>query len=161
MRYLEQVFKGKNDWWRYLLSLITVFFGWQVVGVIPIFFVALNKSENLDELMASSESMFMDLGIDSNMYLLVMLLSFVFGLIFLLISVKRIHHRSIVSLVTSREKIDWKRVGYGFAIWFLFSILSIAVDYVISPEHYVFNFKPEPFAILLLISVIFMPLQTS
>jgi len=90
-----------------------------------------------------------------------MLLTFVFGLIFLLISVKNIHHRSITSLVTSRDKIDWKRIFYGFGLWFLLSLLFMALDYVISPDHYVYNFKPEPFAILVLVVLVFMPLQTS
>ncbi len=161
MRYIEQVFKGKNDWWRYVLSLITIFFGWQVLGVLPIFFVALNKSENLEDLMASSENMFVDLGIDSNLYLFVMLLTFIIGLIFLLVSVKYIHRRSLSSLVTSRQRVDWKRVGYAFLLWFLISLISLGIDYAISPEHYIYNFKPESFVILLLIAVVFMPLQTS
>ena len=160
MNYIEQAYKGKNEWWRYLLSLITVFLGWQVLGIIPLFVVAFNESDDFEELIKSSQSAFGDLGINSNLYLFVMLLTFVFGLIFLLISVKNIHHRSITSLVTSRDKIDWKRIFYGFGLWFLLSLLFMALDYVISPDHYVYNFKPEAFAILVLVVVVLMPLQT-
>ena len=161
MNYIEQAYKGKNEWWRYLLSIITIFLGWQFLGVIPLFIAAYNESDDLGELIKSSENAFGDLGINSNVYLFVMLLTYVFGLIFLLFSVKKIHLRSIRSLITSRDKVDWKRVIFGFSMWFLLSLFSLVVDYAISPEHYVFNFKPEPFLILVVIAFVFMPLQTS
>lgn len=161
MNYIEQAYKGKNEWWRYLLAILTIFLGWQFLGVIPLFLVALNESDDLGELIISSESAFGDLGIDSNLYLFVMLLTFVFGLIFLLFAVKSIHLRSIKSLITSRDKVDWNRVFFGFGFWFLLSVLSLAIDYSISPEHYIYNFKPESFMILVVIALVFMPLQTS
>ena len=161
MNYIEQAYKGKNEWWRYLLAIITIFLGWQFLGVIPLFIVAFNASDDLGELIISSESAFGDLGIDSNLYLFVMLLTFVFGLIFLLFSVKNIHLRSIRSLITSRDKVDWKRIFFGFGLWFLLSLFSLVLDYAVSPEHYVYNFKPEPFLILVVIAFVFMPLQTS
>ena len=161
MNYIEQAYKGKNEWWRYLLAIITIFLGWQFLGVIPLFMAAYNHSDDLGELIRSSENAFGDLGINSNLYLFVMLLTFVFGLLFLLFSVKKIHLRSIRSLITSRDKVDWKRVIFGFSMWFLLSLFSLVLDYVISPEHYVYNFKPEPFLILVVITFVFMPLQTS
>ncbi len=135
--------------------------GWQVLGIVPLIMVAFNKSDDFEELANSSQSAFGDLGINSNLYLFVMLLTFVFGLIFLLFSVKKIHNRSITSLITARHRIDWKRILYGFGLWFLLAVLFLAMDYAISPEHYVYNFKPESFVILVLIAVVFMPLQTS
>ena len=161
MNYIEQAYKGKNDWWRYLLAIMTIFLGWQFLGVIPLFMAAYNQSDDLEELIRSSENAFGDLGINSNLYLFVMLLTFVLGLIFLLFSVKKIHLRSIRSLITSRDKVDWKRVVFGFSMWFLLSLFSLVVDYAVSPEHYVYNFKPEPFLILVVIAFVFMPLQTS
>ena len=110
MNFIEQAYKGDNQWWRYLLTIIVVFFGWQVMGVIPLFVVALSSSNDLGELAASSENAFSDLGINSNLYLFAMLMTFVFGLMALLFSIKTIHVRSITSLVTSREKIDWQSI---------------------------------------------------
>lgn len=161
MGFIQQAYKGKNDWWRYLISIFVVLIGWQLIGIIPLFVIALNKAESTAEFLASSENAFTDLGINSNLLLFAMLFTFVCGLLALLFSVKKIHERSIRSLVTSRPQIDWKRVLYGFMFWFLLSVGFIIVDYMIFPEHYVFNFKPLPFAILVLISLVFMPLQTS
>ena len=161
MGYIEQAYKGKNDWWRYALSLIMVLIGWQFIGIMPLFIVAFNESDNYATLIESSANAFSDLGIDSNLYLFAILMMFVFGLIFLLFSVKNIHIRSITSLVTSRVKVSWKKVLYGFLFWFLISIAFLILDYFIYPEHYVYNFKPLPFAILVLVSLVLIPLQTS
>jgi len=161
MNFIEQAYKGKNEWWRYFLTIIVVFLGWQLLGVIPLFMVAFNESADLAELMASSEHAFADLGIDSNLYLLAILLMFVMGLLALLFSIKQIHHRSITSLITSREHIDWNRVLYGFGFWFLLSVMFLAIDYWMAPEHFVYNFKPVPFTILVVVAFVFIPLQTS
>lgn len=161
MGYIEQAYKGKNEWWRYALSILMVLIGWQFIGIIPLFIVAFNESDDYAELMASSANAFTDLGIDSNLYLLVMLLMFICGLIFLLFSVKSIHIRSITSLVTSRIKISWKRVLYGFSFWFFISVFFLMIDYFMYPDHYVYNFKPVPFAVLVIISFVLMPLQTA
>ena len=152
MNFIQQAYKGKNEWWRYLLTLIVVFLGWQLLGVVPLFIVAFNKSDDLVQLMASSQNAFSDLGIDSNLYLFAILLMFVIGLLALLFSVKQIHLRNITSLITSRQRIDWNRILYGFGFWFLVSVAFLALDYWMAPEHFVYNFKPVPFAVLVLVA---------
>lgn len=161
MGYIEQAYKGKNEWWRYALSIFIVFLGWQFFGIIPLFIVAFNESGDYAALIASSANAFSDLGINSNLYLLAILLMFVSGLISLLFSIKVFHGRSITSLVTSRVKISWKRIVYGFSFWFFISVFFLAIDYFMYPDHYVYNFKPVPFAILVIISFVLMPLQTT
>lgn len=161
MNYIQRAWEGKNDWWRYLLTIITVFIGWQVIGVIPLYALVFSKSDDYNEIMAEAETAFANMGIDNNLYLLTVLLTFAFGLLALLFSVKKIHKRSITSLVTSRKKIDWQRFFYGFGFWFVLSLLLMLIDYVINPEHFVSNFKFGPFVFLVLISLVFIPLQTS
>lgn len=161
MGFLEQAYKGKNDWWRYALSLMIIFLGWQLIGIIPLFIVAFNASDDYVQLIESSVNAFSDLGIDSNLYLFVILMMFVFGLLALLIVVKTIHGRSITSLITSRVKLDWKRYIFGFSFWFFISVAFLVIDYAVYPDHYIFNFKPLPFAILVIISFVLIPLQTS
>lgn len=161
MNFIEQAYKGKNEWWRYLLTVIVVFIGWQLLGVFPVFMVAFNQSDDMFQLMESSQNAFADLGINSNLYLFAILLMFVFGLIALLFSVKQIHMRSITSLITSRKQIDWNRIFYGFGLWFLISVAFLFIDYLMAPDHFVYNFKPIPFAILVVVAFVLIPLQTS
>ncbi len=160
-KFIQQAYKGKNDWWRYLLTVILVFIGWQILGVIPLLSVAFSNVDNWAELELASKDMFTSIGIDSNLYLLLMIISFFFGLIFLLLSIKTIHLRKVKTLITSRSSIDWKRVLFAFMLWFSISIIVLIVDYLLNSENYTWNFNPIPFFILVLVSFVFLPLQTS
>lgn len=161
MNFIQQAYKGKNDWWRYLVTMLMVFSGWQLFGMIPLFMVAWSKVNSKDELLMASRNAFSGIGINSSLLLFVIILSFLFGLMALLFSIKYFHLRKIKTLITARKKIDWKRMFYGFSLWFLISTAMIAVDYYLNTEHYIWNFKLIPFAILLLVSFLFMPFQTS
>jgi len=161
LNFIQQAYKGKNEWWRYLLGLFLIFVGWQVIGIIPLVAVAISKAGSIDELARAAEDAFSGLGINSNLYLFVMILTFVFGLIALLLAVKEIHLRPIKTVVTSRNKIDWSRIIFAFGLWFIISLATLLFDYSMNPENYIWNFKPVPFVILTLISFLFMPFQTS
>ncbi len=161
MNFIQQAYKGKNDVWRYVISFIVIIIGWQFIGVMPLLAVAMANTNDLGELMSASKDAFTSIGIDSNLYLFVMILTFLFGLIALLFSIKYIHLRDLKTLFTSRNSIDWKRVFYGFTLWFSISLIMLALDYFLNAENYVWNFQPIPFLILVLVSFIFMPFQTS
>lgn len=159
--FIEQAYKGKNDWWRYLTTLFLVFVGWQFVGVIPLFAVSLIKAEDTEAWINAAENAFLGLGIDSNLYLLLIIISFMVGLAFLLLGVRRVHKRSVKTLVTSRSRVDLKRVFFGFGFWMFVSLILILMDYTVHPEDFAVNFKAGPFFILLLVSLLFIPFQTS
>lgn len=161
MNYIQQAYKGKKEWYHWMLTLFVVFVGWQFVGVIPLFVVASMHSASMSELVNSVKDNFMTLGIDNNLFLFLMILMFIFGLISLFVSVKFIHKRNFTALVTSREFIDWKRFWFGFILWGIIATVVIILGIFISPENYVWNFKPVPFFTLLAVSFLFLPFQTS
>ena len=161
MNYIQQAYKGKKEWYHWMLTLFVVFVGWQFVGVIPLFVVASMHSASMSELVNSVKDNFMTLGIDNNLFLFLMILMFIFGLISLFVSVKFIHKRNFTALVTSRESIDWKRFWFGFILWGIIAAVVIILGIFISPENYVWNFKPVPFFTLLAVSFLFLPFQTS
>lgn len=161
MNFIQQAYKGKNEWFHWVLTIALVFFGWQFLGPIPLLIVAFKESGSLSEFAKQSETMYTELGINNNLYLFLVILTFVGGLITLLISVKYIHKRTITSLITSRDKIDWNRYWFGFISWGIVASLAIVIGIYISPENYVWNFNPIPFFTLLAVSFLFLPLQTS
>jgi len=161
VKFIQQAYKGKNDWTDYLLSLMLLFFGWQFMGIIPLSLVAYLYAGDMETFMLAAKSNFANLEMDANLYLLLMLISFLFGLLSLFLGIKLIHKRKIVTLITSREKVDWKRVFYAFSVWAIVGLFMVAIGYFMAPEDYVWNFKPIPFFILLLISFLFLPIQTS
>ena len=158
--YIKQVFKNKHDWWLYLAGLALIVIA-VVLGQIPhtvvLFSKALQSGVELGEL---DPNKMMQL-LESNLNLFLMLLSFAVGLLGLFIVVKFLHKQSITSLTTSRSKIDWKRFWFAFLFWGFISIVMIMIDYVSSPENYVFNFQLKPFLILVAIAAVLVPLQTS
>lgn len=159
--FIQQAYKGKNDWWRYLLMLLWVFFGWQFIGVIPLLLTAVIHSESISEFERSSGNQFLDLGIDSNLYLGFMIASFAIGLLFIFWGIKLIHQRGFKTLLTSRANFDWKRVFFAFGLWAIIALGLLALDYYTNPEAYLWNFKPLPFFILVIIALLLLPLQTS
>ena len=161
MNYIQQAFKGNNEWLYWILTILLVFFGWQILGGLPLMVLAFMNSANLAEFTQAGQDNFMTLGIDNNLFLFFMILMFIFGLISLIIGVKYIHKRSFTSLVTSRKSIDWKRFFFGFVTWGIIASIVIIIGVYLSPEDYVWNFKPIPFFTLLVVSFLFLPFQTS
>jgi membrane protease YdiL (CAAX protease family) len=94
-----------------------------------------------------------------NLSLIVNLLPFVLllGLLFLL--VRNLHHRSVLSLTTSRAKIDYRRVLFSFSVVVILTIISFVISYQLDSTHIVWNFKPANFLLLLSISMLLFPFQ--
>jgi len=161
MNFIQQGFKGRTEWYWYVITIFVVFIFWQIIGVIPLTVAALSKVENFNQFIEAANDAFATVGLNSNLYLFLALLTLIMGLIGLLLSVKYIHNRPIKTVITSRSQVDWKRVAYGFGIWFLISVVVLTVGIILEPENLIWNFKPVPFLILVFISFIFIPLQTT
>ena len=159
--YIKQVFKVENDWWLYLIGVIIIGIA-AIIGSIPhsiaIFYYAFSDGKDISLMNDPYELMSL---IDSNLNLFLMLLSFAVGLLALFFVIKFIHKQTITSLTTSRKKVDWNRFWFSFTLWGFVTVLFIGIEYLSSPNNFVFNFELVPFLILFLIAVIMVPLQTS
>jgi len=160
--YIKQVFKVENHWWLYLIGVIIIGIA-TVVGSIPHFIaislvVAFSEGKDIGSMQDPFELMSL---IDSNLNLFLMLLSFAIGLLALFFVTKFIHKQSFKSLTTSRKKIDWNRFWFSFILWGFVTIIFVSIEYLSSPNNFVFNFELVPFLILFFIAVIMIPLQTS
>ena len=160
MNYIEQAYKGKNEWYHWLFTIVIVFFGWQVLGALPLVMAGWAKSNNAIQFAEFAKDNFMTADLDKNFLLFLMLFMFLVGLIFLFIGIKYIHQRSFTSLVTSRVKIDWKRFFYGFFVWGIIAVVMTYASILLAPENFIWNFNATPFFTLVVISFIFIPFQT-
>ncbi|MCM4154584.1 type II CAAX endopeptidase family protein [Gramella sp. AN32] len=156
--FISQVFKYKHEFWRYLLGSAIIFMG-VMLGQIPIT-AALFFSIDLKELANMDESEMLA-QLDPNLSLFLMLLVFAVGLVFILGVARFLHNQPIRALTTSRPKIDWSRFWFAFILVGCVLLVLTLADYFMNPQDYVLNFQPIPFLILLVIAVIFIPLQTS
>lgn len=147
--YINQAYKGNNAWWRVLItSLLTA-------GVFLANFVMyfMMSKDDLDKVYQAMRK------IPNNLSLLLNLLPFVLllGLLFLL--VRTLHERSILSLTTSRNKVDYKRILFSFGLIVLLTIAAFTVSYVMDSSTILWNFNPSKFAILFGISILLFPFQ--
>ena len=154
--FLNQVLGYKNPFWMYLLgSFVVIIF--TVIGQLPLtFFIT---SANISA--SGGDPMVALRNLDKNLQLFLLLVPFAVGFLGLFLVVKKIHERSLRSISTSRQSLDWKRIFYAFFIWGVFSIILIFGDYFIYPENYQWNFNFRSFVFLFLIAIFLMPIQTS
>lgn len=157
--YIAQTFNVLHDWWRYLVGIVIIFIAWQLIGMVPLAIALGIKAYGTGEIPTDIPQMVNLLG--DNMFLFLMLLSFVFGLMGLLFTSKFLHNQSFTHLTTSRKKIDWKRFWFIFILWGVVSSSFVLLDYYFTPEDYMFNFNLVPFAILCIVAIALVPLQTS
>ena len=160
MNYIEQAYKGKNEWYHWLFTIVIVFFGWQLLGALPLTMAGWAKSNNAIQFAEFTKDNFMTAGLDKNFLLFLILFMFLVGLIFLFIGIKYIHQRSFTSLITSRTKVDWKRFFYGFFIWGILALVMTYASILLAPENFIWNFNATPFFTLVAVSLIFIPFQT-
>lgn len=155
--FIEQVYKFKHDFWRYLIGVVAVVAG-LIIGQIPLTIVLLQKI-GFDVVNMTETDMMQAL--DSNLFLFLMLLTYAIALGCLFFMVKKLHHQPLRALTTSRKKIDWKRFWFAFLLVSIFIVVTTVGDYLSNPADYMWNFQLKPFLILLVISVLLIPLQTS
>jgi membrane protease YdiL (CAAX protease family) len=147
--FIEQAYKGNNEWWRVLITILLT------AGIFLANFVAyfMMSKEQMDEVYKSMSE------IPNNWSLIINLSPFIFllGLLFLL--VRNLHERSVLSLTTSRNSVDYKRILFSFSVVVLLTIIVFTVSYFVDNSNIIWNFNPLKFSILFLISILLFPCQ--
>jgi membrane protease YdiL (CAAX protease family) len=147
--FINQAYKGNNRWWRVLITtLLTV--GVFVGNFITYF---LMSKEDLDKVYDTMNK------IPNNLSLLMNLSPFVLLLILLFLLVRGLHKRSILTLTTSRDKVDYKKILFSFGLIVLMTLATFAVSYTIDNTAVLWNFNPLKFSILFLIGILLFPFQ--
>lgn len=153
--FLEKVYTGKNQWYLYVFSLLIIFTATQI-GSLPL--VGYMILENPDILKTGDISA----ATSTNTGLALTLLSFTAGFFAVFFCVKYIHHKKGTDIITARRRVDWGRIFFGAAIWGVLSLLTFAVPFLFGDtSDIVFRFDPLNFFILVSISLLLFPFQTS
>ena len=158
--FIEQAFTKDNYFGKYLIGSLVVILA-SIVGQLPLMIALMVKifsqGNDLSDLNSANIYKLLEL----NWMLFLMLLSFVAALPALFLMIRKLHNQTVMSVTTTRKAIDWNRVFFTFGLWSIVTIVSVYVDYQMSPQDYVWNFKPIPFAILFVIATLLIPIQTS
>lgn len=157
--FLEQGIKPENRFWKYLLGSVFIITA-SFVGQLP-FSLAVFYKSFVDKTAVPTDNDSVLKIFEPNLTLFLVMISFAFAFAGIYFVVKYLHHQTVLSITTSRKKVDWSRILFSFSIWSLFSIISFLVIYFQSPDKFIWNFKLIPFLILTLLGTVLIPIQTS
>lgn len=147
--FINQAYKGSNTWWRVMITTLLT------AGIFVANFIAyfLMSKEEMDQVYKSMSEIPNNLSLFINLSPFILLL----GMLFLLVRV--LHKRSILSLTTSRNEVDYKKILFSFGLIVLMTITAFTVSYSMDSSAILWNFNPMKFAVLFLISMLLFPFQ--
>ena len=142
-RYLDLARLGRNEWWRYVLGAITIAFFWMILGYVPLLLLLFAELDGrLVEYLAVNFSIFMMLA----------------GLA---VTVKLIHRRPLLSLVTPQAKVNWRRVGQSVLAWCVIGAVISGIEHALYPDRYYLSFDAGQFFVFLALVLVLTPIQTT
>lgn len=157
--FIEQGIGSGNKFWKYILGSILIIFA-SFVGQVPLLIALYYETYVNGKPYPTSNDAIMSF-FEPNMTLFLILISFVFAMFGIFFVVRYLHNQTMLSITTSRSKMDWNRVLFSFSIWAIFTTVSTLAFYLSNPSDFVINFKPIPFLILVAIGTLLIPIQTS
>ncbi len=155
--FIEQGIQSENAFWKYLFGSVLLF-GASLIGQLPLLMGVLYETLINKKKYPNSNAAMMHF-LEPNFTLFLLLFSFVFVFLGIYFVLRNLHHQSLLSIITSRASIDWKRVGFSFSLWAAFTIGSTAIFYFLHPEDFVLQFQLVPFLILFAIGLVLFPFQ--
>jgi len=142
-RYLDLALLGRNEWWRYLLSAAIIAFSWLVLGNVPYrLLMGAGLSGSLVDFVAVNLSIFMMLA----------------GLA---VAVRLVHRRSLRSLITPTDRIDWARTIRAALVWAVLAAAVAVIEHLAYPGRYYLSFVPSRFFKFLVLVLALTPLQSA
>lgn len=156
---------GKNDWWRYLLGIVITFCAYFIGQLTMYFIIIMNASsynEGIDKLQSFEETMnFEVLGMPKNTVFILLISWFIFAVAGLYFVTKYLHKKEFKNLITPYEKINYSKIIFGFILWLIISLSIEGINYFYDPGNYTFRWDLSAFVPLVVISFLFLPIQTS
>lgn len=159
--YLKLGDTGVNSVVRYIFAILIILVFWQVIGafiyMIPIIYVFIDNNPATDVDLTTGRL----IGIDPLMDYIFLNLTLVCFFIGICVAMKLMHKRSIKTLITPEDKINWRKFFIGFGVYGILVLLGSVADYLAAPETFTFSFDASKFFVGLPIILILTPIQTT
>jgi uncharacterized protein len=165
VNFLDLARQGKNQWWRYLIGVLSVLACWLfsslIVGMIAFLYwlakVKLPAAEAVGEIQKFEAWLH-----KPNLIVYVFLNSqFIPILLTIFVITKWLHQRPVGTLISGGRSLNWQRIFTGFWVWGLLLALIQIPLYLMHPQAYKFTFDPSNWFIFVAIALVLTPLQTS
>lgn len=159
--YLALASHGKNDWWRYLLSLLLIAVFWQFVGAVPLLLLMFRMVDDGDPTTNVDPATLRFEGIDSIWSYLAINFTILGMLLGLFLAVRILHQRYLTTVVTPLGKVNWRRILQGFGVFFGLIALATLVEAAFKPAGYQVTFDLRQFLVFLPVALVVTPLQAA
>jgi membrane protease YdiL (CAAX protease family) len=164
MNHLEAAFSGKNNFWRYIVMIAAVFLAANTIGAIPLLVAMAIKTASQPELLSEIAANPNAIGLLAGnplSGLALMLFPFVAGLIAFILLIRPLNNRSFSETVNGTGGIRWNRIFISALVWIIISLVYLFVYMKIDPVNFSINNTSSSIWLLLLISLILIPFQTT
>lgn len=164
MKHLERALDHQNQFWKYLVNILAGLVASNIIGSLPLIAIIAYKTFQSGGSIAPNPNNIADLsvyGISSNLGLFLLMLPFVLALFTTIMLLKPLHKRSFSEVANGTQKIQWNKVFFAAGIWTILMAIFLVISYILDPSNFVFQFDFSKFIVLVLISFIFIPLQTT
>jgi len=154
--FLDNAQYGKNNWWRYLLTSITTWIGpliLLIIILIPFFIIFHPIQRGMDPYEVANS-------IGPLTFLTLFGIYYALSFFIFYVCTRIIHHKKIISLISTVSRVNWKRMLKGAGLWFIIIGCAFLIDVMINPASVKWSFNPA-FFILLILSLIIYPIQAS
>ncbi len=157
--FLNNAFTGKNDWWRYLVTIILT---WGASSLIASFIIGFILIILLLPNMGALDLVDLNLIIFEPLFIiLVALITFALAFLILYLCLKFIHQKKFISIINIKSKLRWKRIGIGALAWLGIILFFDVIFFLIDPDSFQISFDPQLFWIFALLSLITFPIQAT
>jgi uncharacterized protein len=158
MTFFHRSYPETPNWSAKLLTIVLVVIAYILIGQLPLLLHM--GSLGLFNPEAEFDTHSLATAIGFNTFLVYLILPFVFAFITLLLCVRFLLKKPVLSIFTTRSKLDFKRVFVGFGIWGIVLAVFMLIG-IYSSDQLSWNFKAETFFPLLIIALVLIPIQTT
>lgn len=159
--YVEAALKGKNDFWRYFVSVVLFIIAY-FLGQIPLSLVVLFKLGYGTETIEFLKTLdFESIGMDPLVGFALLICMFVFLFFSIIFSVTVIHIRRLKTLLTGYDKFNWNKVFFAVVVMFGLLVLNEIIFYFINPSNYTLNATFAQVLPLAIVALVLLPFQIS
>jgi hypothetical protein len=159
--FIEKAANAQNEVWRWLMGFVVIFAGCQIIGGLPLVIALGIKAVKDGDMSLIKDETAMMTTFSPNLTFFFLMLIFVIGMVFWWLWVTYVHKLSWTDATTSRATFDWSRAGFAFLIVGAVSVITTVAGYYGAPEDYIWNFNAQKFAVLCVIAIILVPVQTT
>lgn len=145
--FIDASRQGRNEFGLYLAVFVLVFIA-NLLGSVPATWALITWKDDPQSL---------------PVYIVtaLMLLGFVSALFVLWLSVKHLHKRDPMTMISPTGIVQWTRVLKSAGLWLACSAVVESITYFLFPDKYQFTLNLKDFLPSLLVAIMLLPLQTS